>query len=47
MREHAPSGWKGDDARESEVLNALYPLLNQDEAATYAIFEIIKNQPGY
>ena len=47
MREQAPAGWKGDETRESEVLNALYPLLNSDEEATLAIFEIIKNQPGY
>jgi type I restriction enzyme R subunit len=47
MRDKAPAGWKGDEARESVVLNALYPLLGEDEEATLAIFEIIKNQPGY
>lgn len=47
MRHKAPAGWKGDEARESEVLNALFPLLGKDEEATLAIFEIIKNQPGY
>lgn len=47
VREQAPAGWKGDQAREAQVLNALYPLLERDREATKAIFEIIKNQPGY
>jgi type I restriction enzyme, R subunit len=47
MREQAPAGWKGDDIREKQVLNAMFPVMNRDRAATLAIFEIIKNQPGY
>jgi type I restriction enzyme R subunit len=47
MRERAPAGWKGDDTREKQVLNALFPLMSRDRSATQAIFEIIKNQPGY
>ena len=47
MREWAPAGWKGDQAREAQVLNALFPLLNRDRDATLALFELIKNQPGY
>jgi len=47
MRERAPAGWKGDQAREAQVLNALFPLLNRDRAATRALFELVKNQPGY
>ncbi len=47
IREHAPAGWKGDQAREAQVLNALFPLLNRDREATMALFELIKNQPGY
>ena len=47
MRERAPAGWKGDQAREAQVLNALFPLLDRDRAATGALFELIKNQPGY
>jgi type I restriction enzyme, R subunit len=47
MRERAPPGWKGDQAREAQVLNALFPLLNRDRDATLALFELIKNQPGY
>ena len=47
MREKAPAGWKGDPAREAQVLNALFPLLGRDRDATRAIFEIIKEQAGY
>jgi type I restriction enzyme R subunit len=47
MREQAPAGWKGDDTREKQVLNALFPILARDREATQAIFEIIRNQPGY
>ncbi len=47
MRERAPAGWKGDQAREAQVLNALFPLLHRDRAATLALFELIMNQPGY
>ena len=47
MRERAPAGWKGDQAREAQVLNALFPLLDRDREATMALFELIKNQPGY
>ena len=47
MREHAPAGWKGDETREKQVLNALFPIMQRDRTATLAVFEIIKNQPGY
>jgi len=47
VRESAPAGWKGDETRERQVLNALYPILGRDREATQALFEIIKNQPGY
>jgi type I restriction enzyme R subunit len=47
MREQAPAGWKGDQAKEAQVLNALFPILHRDREATLALFEIIKNQPGY
>ncbi len=46
MKESAPAGWKGDDTREKQVLNAIYPLLDKDKDATMAIFDILKNQPG-
>jgi type I restriction enzyme R subunit len=47
MREHAPAGWKGDEAREKQVVNALFPIMSRDRRATQALFELIKNQPGY
>ncbi|MGB5235165.1 MAG: restriction endonuclease subunit R, partial [Candidatus Macondimonas sp.] len=47
IRERAPAGWKGDQAKEAQVLNTLFPILDRDRAATRALFEIIKNQPGY
>lgn len=47
IREMAPAGWKGDPAREAQVSNAIFPIMNRNRAATAAIFQIIKNQPGY
>jgi type I restriction enzyme, R subunit len=47
MREKAPAGWKGDDTREKQMLNALFPMKSRDRQATQAIFDITKNQPGY
>lgn len=47
VREQAPAGWKGDDTREKQVLNALFPIMARDRTATQAIFEIVKNQPSY
>lgn len=47
MREQVPAGWLGDEAREKQVLNALFPIMQRDRQATLDIFEIIKNQPGY
>lgn len=47
MREEAPAGWNGDEAREAQVQNALFPIMNKNRAATNALFEILKNIPGY
>jgi len=47
MHEQAPAGWRGDEAREKQVLNALYPIMNRDREATRAVFELIKQQAGY
>ena len=49
MRERAPAGWKSDTEgpKGIQVLNALFPIMSRDREATQAIFEIIKNQPGY
>ena len=47
MREYAPAGWPGDDAREKQVLNALFPLMGRNRQATLALFDLIKNMRGY
>ena len=47
LRERAPAGWKGDQAREAQVLNALFPLLGRNREATLALFELVKHLPGY
>jgi type I restriction enzyme R subunit len=47
MREMAPAGWRGDDTREKQVLNALFPIMQRDRSATTALFELLKNMKGY
>lgn len=47
MREQAPANFRGDEPKEKQVLNALFPIMARDRAATMAIFEIIKNQQEY
>jgi hypothetical protein len=47
LREHAPAGWKGDETRERQVINTLFPILSRDREATLAVFQLVKNQPGY
>lgn len=47
MREKAPADWRGDPARESQVLNALFPIMGRDRQATTELFKLIKNQAGY
>lgn len=49
IREQAPAGWQEDTdgPRQTQVLNALFPLFDRDRTATKAMFEIIKNQQGY
>jgi len=47
MREQAPAGWRGDEVREKQVLNALFPIMGRDRTATQAVFDIIRSQPSY
>ena len=47
MREYAPAGWRGDETREKQVQNALFPIMQRNRAATMALFELIKNMKGY
>ena len=47
MREHAPAGWKDENPpgpRATQVLNAIFPIMNKDRTATQAIFDIVKAQ---
>ncbi len=47
VRNEAPAGWKSDQVRAARLLMAINVLLNRDRAATLAMFEILRNQPGY
>lgn len=47
MRDEAPAGWRGDEAKERIVQNALYPLTGRNREATLKLFDLLKNQPGY
>jgi len=47
VRLHAPAGWRDDNAREAQLQNAIFPIMSRNGAATEAIFQIIKQQPGY
>jgi type I restriction enzyme R subunit len=47
MRENAPAGWRGDQPKESQVKNVLFPLLNRDRVKTTAVFELLRNYQGY
>jgi len=47
MQLKAPADWKGDETKERVVQNFLFPLMKKNRVATLALFELIKNQPGY
>ena len=47
MREKAPADFRGDETRERQILNELFPIMFHDREATIKIFEIIKKQKGY
>lgn len=47
MRELAPAGWRVDDTREKQVLNALFPTMQRDRNVTISLFELLKNMKGY
>jgi type I restriction enzyme R subunit len=40
-------GLEGRPGAGAQVLNALFPSSDRDREATQALFEIVKNQPGY
>ena len=44
IRDEAPADWwEGDPTKVAQVRNALHPLLDKDEAATEALFDLIRN----
>lgn len=47
MRTEAPADWRGDDAREKQVQNALFRVLQKDRAATLALFNNLKQMSIY
>lgn len=47
MRTEVPAGWKGDQAKEAQVKNVLFEILQPNRDATRRLFELLKNQPGY
>ncbi|KJH67492.1 restriction endonuclease subunit R [Chromobacterium violaceum] len=47
IKEQAPAGWKGDEVKERVVQNIIHKTLGKGRDATLAVFEIVKNQPGY
>jgi type I restriction enzyme R subunit len=47
VRQSAPADWRGDETRERQIQNALYPLLGRDRVTTLALFELLKHQGAY
>ena len=47
MREKAPHAFRGNPAREAEVMNALFEVLDGNRKATQALFDLILNLKGY
>jgi len=47
MRDEAPAGWRGDEAKERIVQNFLHPLTGRNREATLRLFDLLKNQLGY
>ena len=47
IKAEAPAGWKGDEVKERVVQNLIHKALGKSGEATLAVFELVKNQPGY
>jgi type I restriction enzyme R subunit len=47
IKANAPSGFRGDEVKERIVLNTIHKTLGKTREATLAVFDIVKNQPGY
>jgi type I restriction enzyme R subunit len=47
IKNEAPAMWRGDQVKESVVLNAIHRALGKGREETLAVYEIVKNQLGY
>jgi type I restriction enzyme R subunit len=47
IKAEAPAGWKGDEVKERVVQNLIHKAIGKSREATLAVFELVKNQPGY
>ena len=47
IKAEAPAAWKGDEVKERVVQNLIHRTLGKGREATLAVFELVKNQPGY
>jgi type I restriction enzyme R subunit len=47
IKAQAPAGWRGDQVKESVVLNTIHRTMGKGREATMAVFDIVKNQAGY
>lgn len=47
LKTETQSGWRGDQAKESVVLNTIHRTLGKSREVTKAVFDIVKNLPGY
>jgi type I restriction enzyme, R subunit len=47
LRAEAPADWRGDEAREKQVQNVLYRILEKDRTATLALFTELKQMAIY
>lgn len=46
MAQDFPANWQGDEARERQVKNALFPILGGDRDLTQQVFDVLKGQGG-
>jgi type I restriction enzyme R subunit len=47
LKTETQSGWRGDQAKESVVLNTIHRTLGKSREVTKAVFDLVKNLPGY
>lgn len=47
LKREVPAGWRGDQPKESVVQNTIHRILAKGREETMAVYEIVKNLPGY